>query len=273
MQGFASASNTSVAAMTVDHQRRFGGIARLYGTEQAERVRAASVCIIGIGGVGSWSAEALARSGIGRITLIDLDHIAESNVNRQIHAIEADFGRAKVDAMASRIAAINPQCVVDSIEQFIDESNVEELLATPHDVVIDAIDNVRAKAAVAAHCRRNRQRLVMCGGAGGRSDPTRVRVDDLARSAGDALLSKVRSRLRRDHGFTREAKKKFGIEAVFSAEPVVMPREAACDMDSGQDPSRALQGLNCAGYGSSVCVTAAFGMTAAARALRSIAAR
>lgn len=271
MRGFAIPSTAPIAPMTVDHQRRFGGIARLYGAAQAERVCAASVCVIGVGGVGSWSAEALARCGVGRLTLIDLDHIAESNVNRQIHAIEPDFGRAKVDAMASRIAAINPRCVIDPIEQFIDEQNVAQLLAAPHDVVIDAIDNVRAKAALAAHCRRNKQRLVMCGGAGGRRDPTRVQVDDLARSAGDALLSKVRSRLRREHGFTREARKKFGIEAVFSAEPVVMPREAACDIDSGPRSSGALQGLNCAGFGSSVCVTAAFGMAAAARALRLIA--
>ena len=256
--------------MTADLERRFGGIARLYGAAQAERIRLASVCIIGIGGVGSWSAEALARSGVGRLTLIDLDHIAESNVNRQIHAIEPEFGRAKVDAMAGRIASINPQCMVVSIEEFIDEANPAQLLATPHDVVIDAIDNVRAKAALAAHCRRARQRLVMCGGAGGRTDPTRVQVDDLARTAGDALLSKVRARLRRDYGFTREPKKKFAIEAVYSAEPVVMPREAACDIDAEHASSIGPQGLNCAGYGSSVCVTSAFGMAAAARALRFI---
>jgi len=258
--------------MTADLERRFGGVARLYGAAQAERIRAASVCILGIGGVGSWSAEALARSGVGRLTLIDLDHIAESNVNRQIHALEPDFGRAKVEAMRARITAINPQCVVNPIEEFVDEENLAQLLAAPHDVVIDAIDNVRAKAALAAHCRRYRQRLVMCGGAGGRTDPTRVQVDDLARSAGDALLSKVRTRLRRDHGFSRDPKKKFGIEAVFSAEPVVMPREAACDIDSGRHAPDALQGLNCAGYGSSVCVTAAFGMAAAACALRFVAA-
>lgn len=256
--------------MTVDHQRRFGGIARLYGVAQAGHIRAASVCVIGIGGVGSWSAEALARSGVGRITLIDLDHIAESNVNRQIHALEPEFGRAKVEAMASRITAINPACVVDTIEEFIDEENVARLLATPHDVVIDAIDNVRAKAALAAHCRRAKQRLVMCGGAGGRIDPTRVQVDDLARTAGDALLSKVRSRLRRDYGFPRDAGKKFGIEAVFSSEPIVMPREAACDIDAEHESSIGPQGLNCAGYGSSVCVTSAVGMAAAARTLRFI---
>ncbi|MBK8336276.1 MAG: tRNA threonylcarbamoyladenosine dehydratase [Sterolibacteriaceae bacterium] len=259
--------------MSDDFDRRFSALARLYGAAAAARIRAAAVCVIGIGGVGSWSAEALARSGVGRLTLIDLDHIAESNVNRQIHALDPDFGRAKVAAMASRIAAINPACAVDAIEEFVDESNLAQLLARPHDMVIDAIDNVRAKAALAAHCRRARQRLVMCGGAGGRSDPTRVQVDDLARSAGDALLAKVRARLRKDYGFTREAGKKFGIEAVFSAEPVVMPIAAACDSDAGHESARAPQGLNCAGYGSSVCVTAAFGMAAAARALRVIVAR
>jgi tRNA A37 threonylcarbamoyladenosine dehydratase len=259
-----------IATMSVDHQRRFGGIARLYGVVQAERIRAASVCVIGIGGVGSWSAEALARSGVGRITLIDLDHVVESNVNRQVQALGPDFGRAKVDAMASRIAAINPACLVVAIEEFIDEENVAQLLGTPHDAVIDAIDNVRAKAALAEHCRRAKQRLVMCGGAGGSIDPTRVQVDDLARTAGDALLSKVRSRLRKEYGYTREAKKKFGVEAVFSAEPIVMPRNAACDIDAGHESSTGPQGLNCAGYGSSVCVTSAFGMAAAARALRFI---
>lgn len=257
--------------MTADLERRFGGIARLYGVAPAARIRAASVCVIGIGGVGSWSAEALARSGVGRLTLIDLDHIAESNVNRQIHALEPEFGRVKVEAMASRIAAINPSCLVSTIEEFIDEENVAQLLVAPHDVVIDAIDNVRAKAALAAHCRRAKQRLVMCGGAGGRIDPTRLQVDDLARTAGDALLSKVRARLRRDYGFTREPKQKFGIEAVFSTEPIVMPREAACDIGGGHPSSSGPQGLNCAGYGSSVCVTAAFGMAAAALALRCIA--
>ena len=256
--------------MSDDHDRRYAGVARLYGPAPAARLRAAAVCVIGIGGVGSWSAEALARSGVGRLTLIDLDHIAESNVNRQIHALEPEFGRAKVAAMAGRIAAINPGCVVDAVEEFIDESNLTQLLARPHDVVIDAIDNVRAKAALAAHCRRAKLRLVMCGGAGGRSDPTRVQVDDLARSAGDALLAKVRARLRKDYGFTREARKKFGIEAVFSAEPIVMPNAAACDSDAGHESAGAPQGLNCAGYGSSVCVTAAFGMAAAARALRFI---
>lgn len=257
--------------MTADLERRFGGIARLYGNARAQRIRAARVCVIGIGGVGSWSAEALARCGVGQITLIDLDHVAESNVNRQIHALEPDFGRAKVDAMRSRIAAINPACEVRCVEEFIDEDNPAQLLAPGHDVVIDAIDNVRAKAALAAHCRCGKLPLVMCGAAGGRLDPTRVAVDDLARTSGDALLAKVRARLRRDYGFTREAKKKFGIVAVFSNEPVVMPRLAACDIDAAHPAAGAPQGLNCAGYGSSVCVTSAFGMIAAAQALRAIA--
>ena len=256
--------------MTADLERRFGGIARLYGSERAARIRDARVCVIGIGGVGSWTVEALARSGVGSITLIDLDHVAEANVNRQIHALEPDFGRAKVAAMQARIAAINPACSATAIEEFIDEQNLAQLLGTQHDVVIDAIDNVRAKAALAAWCRRGKQRLVMCGGAGGRTDPTRIVVDDLARTSGDALLSKVRGRLRRDYGFTREAKKKFGIVAVFSDEPAIMPRDAACDVDMPHAEAGP-QGLNCAGYGSSVCVTAAFGMVAAAEALRLIA--
>lgn len=255
-----------------DPERRFGAIARLYGAAAVERIGRASICVVGIGGVGSWSAEALARSGVGSITLIDLDHVAESNLNRQIQAVEQTLGRAKVVAMAERIAAINPQCKLATIEEFIEERNIAELLATAHDVVIDAIDSVRAKVALAVHCRRAKQRLVVCGAAGGRTDPTRVRVDDLARTTGDALLAKVRSRLRREYGFARDARKKFGIEAVFSAEPVVMPRQAACDIDAPHPKAAWPQGLNCAGYGSSVCVTSAFGMAAAARALQAIAA-
>ncbi len=246
---------------TPDFERRFGGMARLYGASAAARLRSLHVCIIGIGGVGSWAAEALARSGIGRLTLIDLDHVAESNVNRQVHALESTLGQAKVLAMKERIAQINPACAVDCVEEFVTPENAVALIPAC-DGVIDAIDQVRAKAALIAHCRRAGLALVTTGGAGGRSDPTQLRVDDLARTIEDPLASKVRARLRKEYGFAREPKKKFGVDCVYSVEPLRRPQAAACDVDEA-----GLHGLNCAGYGSSVCVTAPFGFAAAARLL------
>jgi tRNA A37 threonylcarbamoyladenosine dehydratase len=244
---------------TADLQRRFGGMTRLHGADAAARIAAAHVCVIGIGGVGSWAAEALARSGVGRLSLIDLDHVAESNINRQVHALGATLGQAKVLAMRDRIADINPGCRVDCIEEFITPENLPELLPAC-DAVVDAIDQVRAKAALIAHCKRARIALVTTGGAGGRSDPTQLRVDDLVRTIQDPLASKVRARLRKEYGFPRDPKKKFGVECVYSIEPIRRPAAAACDLDEA-----GLHGLNCAGYGSSVCVTAAFGLAAAAR--------
>lgn len=248
-----------------DHARRFGGIDRLYGPGALARFGAAHAVVIGIGGVGSWAAEALARSGVGRLTLIDLDHVAESNMNRQIHALESTLGAAKVQAMRERVLAINPACTVDVIEEFIDEANIAALLPTC-DAVIDAIDNVRAKAALIAHCRRAKIRIVTTGGAGGRLDPTRIVVDDLSRTIQDALASKVRARLRKEYGFARDPKKKFGVECVYSPEQIQRPHQAdgaACEVDGAA-------GLACAGYGSSVAVTAGFGFAAAARVLAGI---
>ncbi|HEY8856542.1 MAG TPA: tRNA threonylcarbamoyladenosine dehydratase [Rugosibacter sp.] len=261
-----------------DHARRFAGIDRLYGAGALVRATGFHVTVVGIGGVGSWAAEALARSGVGRITLIDLDHIAASNINRQIHALEATLGAAKVLAMAARIAGINPACQVDTIEEFIDETNVAELIPAC-DAVIDAIDNVRAKAALIAHCCQQGIRILTTGGAGGRLDPTQIQVVDLARTTQDALASKVRARLRKLYGFSRDPKKKFGVECVFSPEqirrPAGMPvegdatNESLCLTDdrTGLDGSA---GIACAGYGSSVAVTAGFGFAAAARVLAGI---
>jgi tRNA A37 threonylcarbamoyladenosine dehydratase len=250
---------------TSDHTRRFGGIDRLDGTGALARYAAAHACVVGIGGVGSWAVEALARSGVGRITLIDLDHVAESNFNRQIHALESTLGAAKVLAMRDRIGQINPDCVVHTIEEFIDEGNVAALIP-PCGGVLDAIDNVRAKAALIAHCMRAGIRIVTTGGAGGRSDPTRVEVTDLSRTVQDPLASKVRARLRKEYGYTRDTKKKFGIECVYSQEPV--RRAASGDFCEIQLDGGA--GLACAGYGSSVTVTASFGFAAAARILAGI---
>lgn len=244
-----------------DYARRFGGIDRLYGAGSLARLAQAHACVIGIGGVGSWAAEALARSGVGRLTLIDLDHVAESNINRQVQALAGTLGQAKVQAMAERIAQINPACTVVCVEEFITPDNVASLLSAC-DVVLDCIDQVRPKAALVAHCRRNKIAVVTTGGAGGRTDPTRVRIDDLARTTQDALASKLRAMLRKDYGFTRDAKKKFGVPCVFSDEQIRRPQNSACDVDEA-----GLHGLNCAGYGSSVAVTAGFGFAAAAHGL------
>ncbi len=257
---------------TPDHSRRFGGIERLYGAGALLRLAAAHVVVVGIGGVGSWSAEALARSGVGRLTLIDLDHVAESNVNRQIQALESTFGAAKVAAMKDRIAAINPACVVDTVEEFIDETNLATLIP-PCDAVIDAIDQVRAKAALIAWCRRVGIRVVTTGAAGGRTDPTQIEVIDLSRTTQDALASKVRARLRKDYGFPRDPKKKFGVECVFSPQQIrriASTNSCAVEGDAVDDAIDPAAGLNCAGYGSSVAVTASFGFAAAARVLAGI---
>ena len=242
-----------------DHTRRFGGIDRLYGAGTLARLAAAHVCVIGLGGVGSWAAEALARSGVGQLTLIDLDHIAESNINRQVHALETTLGQAKVLAMKERIAQINPDCHVDCIDEFITPDNLTALLPSCN-LVLDCIDQVKAKTALVAHCCRVRLPIVTTGGAGGRTDPTRIRIDDLARTTQDALASKLRASLRKDYGFTRDPKKKFGVPCVFSDEQITRPASVDFCATGGA-------ALNCAGYGSSVAVTAGFGFAAAAHGL------
>lgn len=251
--------------VSADLERRFGGVRRLYGADALRRFQGAHVCVVGIGGVGSWAAEALARSAIGRIMLIDLDMVAESNVNRQIHALDGIFGKAKTDAMAERIGAINPACRVETIEDFVTPDNVGTMLGRDFDCVIDAIDQVRTKAAMIAWCASHGVPLVTAGGAGGQTDPGRIEIADLARTVQDPLLAKVRALLRKEYGFTRDPKKKFGIPAVYSSEPVRYPDTgASCDVPASS------AGLNCAGYGSSVCVTASFGLFAASEALRQV---
>jgi tRNA threonylcarbamoyladenosine dehydratase len=242
-----------------DLTRRFGGIARLYGEAALARLAAAHVCVIGVGGVGSWAVEALARSGVGRLTLIDLDHVAESNINRQIHAQESTLGHAKVLAMKERIAGINPTCEVATIEEFVTVDNVVTLLPGC-DCIVDAIDQVRPKAALIAHCRAREIPLVTTGAAGGKTDPAMIRVDDLSRTTQDPLVASLRSTLRRDHGFPRDPKARFGVDCVYSIEPIRRPTTADF---CATGPA----GLSCAGYGSSVCVTAGFGFAAASRAL------
>ncbi|MEW6370958.1 MAG: tRNA cyclic N6-threonylcarbamoyladenosine(37) synthase TcdA [Pseudomonadota bacterium] len=251
----------------VDFARRFGGIARLYGERALERFRAAHVCVIGVGGVGSWVVEALARSAVGHLTLIDLDNVAESNINRQIQALSATIGMPKIEALRERIAQINPFCKVTLVEDFIEPGNIEQMIAGKgFDYVVDAIDSVKAKAALIAYCRDQKLPLVTIGGAGGQLDPTKIEVRDLARTEQEPLLKKVRKLLRAQYGFSRGEKQKYHIDAVFSMEPLRYPEEGdACEIGSS------VTGLNCAGFGSSMVVTASFGMIAAGHILRRMA--
>lgn len=256
--------------MDTSYERRFGGIARLYGRDALTRFRNAHVCVIGVGGVGSWAAEALARSGVGEITLIDLDDICVSNTNRQLPALDGHYGRAKVNVLAERMHAINPECKVHAVEDFVVEDSLAGYLGRHYDYVIDAIDSVRIKAQIIAWCRRNKVKLLITGGAGGQTDPTQIRIDDLARTTQDPLASKVRALLRREFGFPK-GDKKFGIECVYSTEPLVYPQPdgSVC----GQKPGgEAATRMDCeGGFGASVTVTGSFGFAAVARVLRKLA--
>jgi tRNA threonylcarbamoyladenosine dehydratase len=253
---------------SLNFNRRFGGVSRLYGDTGLAKLKNAHIVVVGIGGVGSWTVEALARNAIGQLTLIDLDNIAESNVNRQIHALEANFGKAKVTAMQERVLQINPICKVHEIEDFITPDNVVDVLRFDADVIIDCTDDAKAKVALASFCKLNQRYLMMSGSAGGRLDPTRIQTSDLASVTDDKLLAKVRNQLRRDHGFPKASNTKksakFGIQCVYSDEPVIKPADA-CTLE----PS-SLTGLNCAGYGSSVCITATFGFTLAQKAINQV---
>lgn len=288
---------------SIDLQRRFGGVSRLYGDAGLTKLQAAHVVVIGIGGVGSWVAEALARNAVGAITLVDLDNIAESNVNRQIHALDGNFGKAKITAMRERILTINPSCKVHEIEDFVTTENVANLLHFPRgikaDVIVDCIDDAKAKVALADFCKTKKIPLIISGSAGGRLDPTRIKTADLSAVQGDKLLAKVRNQLRRDYDFPKASNTKksakFSITCVYSDEPVLTPNDAEneannelCALEKntniGSDAlqvnihevagdaknPRGITGLNCAGYGSSVCVTAPMGFAAAQLAINLI---
>lgn len=249
--------------MDFDYARRFGGVARLYGEAGLAALAQAHVGVVGIGGVGSWAVEALARSAVGQLTLIDLDMVAESNTNRQLHAMAGVYGKAKVDAMAERILAINPACTVHCIEDFVTADNLPEMLDRGFDVVIDAIDQARVKIAMIAWCKRRKLPIVVAGAAGGQIDPTQVQLADLSQTVQDPLLAKVRASLRREHGFPRQGK--MGVSCVYSNEALRYPdKNATCDTGSGP------AGLNCAGFGSSACVTSVFGFAAASQAIKLI---
>lgn len=265
-----------------DLARRFGSLSRLYGPEAPARLQNSHVAVAGLGGVGSWTVEALARCGVGALTLIDLDHIAESNVNRQIHALTSTLGQSKVEAMAERVLAINPECRITRVDDFVSPDNVADVLPGPYSVIVDCTDQAAAKIAMILHARALGVPMLLCGGAGGKTDPLALRAGDLSAAVNDALLAKLRNKLRREHGYARASDRhgralkrvpKMGIHALWFDQPAILPdawtrpTEGEDDMGAaGQAP--APQGLSCAGYGSVVTVTAAMGMAAANEALR-----
>ena len=244
-----------------DLERRFGGLRRLHGDADYERLRGARIAVVGLGGVGSWAAEALARSGVAELTLIDLDHVSEGNINRQIQATGRTIGQAKVLALCERLADIHPACMLRPIEAFVDADNWPALLPQPVDALIDACDQVRAKALLAAWALSTRTAFVTVGAAGGKQRPQAVEVADLADTTHDPLLASLRQRLRQHHGAARNGR--IGVNCVCSREAVRQPAQS-CETEGN---------LNCHGYGSSVTVTATFGMVAAGEAIRAFLAR
>lgn len=250
--------------------QRFGGTQRLYGLSGTDILRQSHVCIVGIGGVGSWVAEGLARTALGQMTLIDLDDICVTNTNRQIHALQDTIGEAKVDAMAQRIMQINPACRVTQIEDFVTPDNVSELLNNSYDYVVDATDSIKAKAAMVAHCKRNKIPIITIGGAGGQIDPTQVAVTDLSKTIQDPLAAKLRSQLRRFYNFTTNPKRRFAVDCVYSTEQLRYPQAdgSVCSKKTLTDGSVKLDCNN--GLGAAVAVTATFGFVASARVIEKL---
>lgn len=244
-------------ASVADLERRFGGLRRLHGDAGYDRLRSARVAVVGLGGVGSWAAEALARSGVAELTLIDLDHVSEGNINRQVQAVGRTVGQSKAWALCERLSDIHPGCVLRPVEEFVEADNWPALLPNPVDALIDACDQVRAKAVLAAWAIGTGTAFVSVGAAGGKQRAQAVEVSDLAEATHDPLLSSLRQRLRQHHGAARRGP--IGVACVYSREAVRRP-DLACEAESN---------LNCHGYGSSVTVTATFGMVAASEVVRS----
>ena len=249
---------------------RFRGIDRLYGAGSAARLAAVHVCIVGIGGVGSWAVEALARSGVGRMTLIDADDICLSNTNRQLHAIDGEYGRPKVEVMAARARAINPAIVIDAIEEFLTPSNLSALLDRGYDLVLDCCDAFRVKVEMIAWCRRRKIPVIVSGSAGGHTDPTLIAVRDLAKTEHDAMLALIRRKLREEFNFPRGPKRYFGVQAVYSLENVRYPQAdgSVCGTRPDLKGEAGLK-LDCGGgLGAAVHVTASFALAAVSRAIK-----
>ncbi len=258
------------AHMDALFSQRFGGIGRLFGRDGLQRLSQAHVCVVGVGGVGSWTVEALVRSGVGELTLIDLDDVCITNTNRQLPALEGTFGRPKITVLSERMRAISPGCAVHAVAEFLTPDNAERLLQPDYSVVIDCVDRMAIKARLIARCVAKKTPVITVGGAGGRRDATRVRVADLGRSSGDRLLRQVRKKLRSDYDFPRNPKKKFCVPCVFSDEPQVFPwADGTCRTTA--EPGENLK-MDCAsGYGAATFVTGAFGFAAAGAAVQMIA--
>lgn len=254
-----------------DYTFRFGGIARLYGNQALARFYESHIAVIGIGGVGSWAAEALARSGIGKITLFDLDDVCVSNINRQVHALQSSVGQMKGDVMAARLKQINPDIEVVVKHTFVTPKNVSDLLSKEFDYVFDATDSVKAKTAIIAHCVRHKIKVITSGGAGGQSDPSQILIADLSRTIQDPLLAKVRNNLRRFHGFSRNPKRKFRVDSIYSTEPLVYEQSDGTVCAKRPESNGPVK-LDCAsGFGAVTHITATFGFFAASQILKKLA--
>jgi tRNA threonylcarbamoyladenosine dehydratase len=253
----------NIQTVDFDADRRFGGLNRLYGAAGANRIRGSHVMVVGIGGVGSWAVEALARSGVGRITMVDMDHVSESNINRQVHATQQTLGQSKIKAMQERIVLINAECVVKCIDDFVTPENWSSLIPADVDAVIDACDQVHAKVAMAAWAIRSKKLFISVGAAGGKRLAHLVDIDDLSKTTHDPLLAQLRYRLRKEHAAPKEGRK-IGVNCIFSKEAVKQPSKTN-ETDSIDST------LNCHGYGSVVSVTATFGQCAAGWALDKLA--
>ena len=262
--------------MSEAFHNRFGGIARLYGEKGLAKFACSHIAVVGIGGVGSWAAEALARSGIGQITLIDLDDICVTNTNRQIHTLKSTIGKSKVAEMAERIKAINPDCKVKEIEDFITTDNLGDYFISKKnggtfDYVIDCIDSVKPKAAMIAWCKRQKLPIICIGGAGGQIDPTLIQISDLAKTFQDPLLAKVRNLLRREYNFSKNLQRRFSIEAVFSSEQLTYPASNGEVCHSKPEVGGSMR-MDCAsGFGATTVVTGSFGFAAVSRVLKKLA--
>jgi len=254
--------------IATDYASRFGGIGRLYGAVGLDRLRSAHACVVGVGGVGSWTVEALARSGVGAVTMIDLDDVCVTNINRQLPALDGQIGRAKVEVLADRVRAINPECRISAMVEFFTERSASRLLEAGYDVVIDAIDKVSNKCLLIAECHKRGLPVIAVGGAGGKRDGTAVQIADLAESGQDQLLLQVRRKLRKEHGFPTGGVS-FGVPCVFSKEKPIYPWSngtACATPEPGSDLT-----MDCAsGFGSATFVTGIFGFAAAGEAVRLI---
>ncbi|ATF09760.1 CsdL (EC-YgdL) protein of the HesA/MoeB/ThiF family, part of the CsdA-E-L sulfur transfer pathway [Candidatus Enterovibrio altilux] len=257
--------STVILPASKSYQQRFDGTRRLYGMSKLEILRQSHVCVIGIGGVGSWAVEALARSGVGALTLIDMDDICVTNINRQIHAMSGTIGQSKIAVMSDRVRLINPDCSVQLIDDFISEENISEYITKEFDYVLDAIDSLKPKTALIAYCKRNKIKIITVGGTGGQLDPTQIQVADLTKTIQDPLAAKLRNKLRRFHNFTKIPGRTFGVDCVFSTERLkyLQPDGSVCEI---KVPVEGYKRMNCnSGFGTAAMVTATFGFIAVSR--------